>query len=682
MRDPNAWEALLDRSINAFYEGEFAEGRLACDQLLCLPDLPHHVRAVTRTNQVHYAQQLQHLVPSYREAAIALPMAVDSTLSNPTMTTEGADWLVLYTISGPSAPPKGSTGDATGEVEVPTDCMLTRVNADLHVVAAPVRVVGAACVPGSSGSAPGHASYRHIARVGDMWVAAQATAPANAEAPGELALLEFVPGDPSFRSERPLFVMHARAMPCWMPVTRPASISLVDLHGATSALEIDPSPSALTLTAFHDAPYVMNTLSGVSQWVNLDDGFICLAQDAVVWDDGEQTRLYRAVRCDDTFRITHVSHPFRVHESATEVAGLAILDGVVAFTFVIEGRALHIATVDIADFTALLQPVPVVAPMGPFAFPMPDGLLAVLERWAPASAPDPGDVRVDALPVLRPETIIERLQSDDAAITPAPVQDPGRTMLQEPPTGGHAGRSEVYDEDFYAFLDETSHTSAQAVVPFVMELVRPRSVVDLGCGTGVWLAAFAEHGVKDILGVDGSWVPGHRLQIPQDTFTPHDLCRPLHLGRRFDLAVSLETAEHLAPECATTLVASLVRLAPVVVFSAAVPGQGGTDHRNLQWPRYWSELFAEYGFVTIDAIRPLICRRHDVAHWYVQNTFLFVDRLHAARDEILRAQYAAYGGAPFPWIHQDYWDGNAESVAREIRQVRATLYTPPDLPLP
>ena len=153
------------------------------------------------------------------------------------------------------------------------------------------------------------------------------------------------------------------------------------------------------------------------------------------------------------------------------------------------------------------------------------------------------------------------------------------------------------------------------------------------------------------------------------------------LGRRFDLAVSLETAEHLAPECATTLVASLVGLAPAVLFSAAVPGQGGTDHRNLQWPRYWSELFADHDFVTIDAVRPLLCRRSEVAHWYVQNTFLFVDRRHAARDEILRSLHAAHGGPPFPWIHQDYWDGPADSFAREMRHVRAALFTPVDLTL-
>ena len=102
--------------------------------------------------------------------------------------------------------------------------------------------------------------------------------------------------------------------------------------------------------------------------------------------------------------------------------------------------------------------------------------------------------------------------------------------------------------------------------------------------------------------------------------------RPLALGRSFDLAVALEIAEHLPDSAAECFVESLTGLAPAVLFSAAIPGQGGTGHLNERWPEYWSRLFAAAGFDPIDALRPRIWHDERVEVWYAQNTFLYVAR--------------------------------------------------------
>jgi SAM-dependent methyltransferase len=127
---------------------------------------------------------------------------------------------------------------------------------------------------------------------------------------------------------------------------------------------------------------------------------------------------------------------------------------------------------------------------------------------------------------------------------------------------------------FDAHRDGARH-SARAIVPLVLRLVRAGSVIDVGCGQGTWLAVFAEHGAADVTGVDGDSVDRDRLEIPADRFRGHDLARPLSVGRTFDLAVSLEVAEHLPAASADDFVASLAHLAPVVLFSAAAPYQGG-----------------------------------------------------------------------------------------------------------
>src|SRR3981081_11169 len=136
------------------------------------------------------------------------------------------------------------------------------------------------------------------------------------------------------------------------------------------------------------------------------------------------------------------------------------------------------------------------------------------------------------------------------------------------------------------FFRHPAQRSADAIVPVVIDLVRPRSVVDIGCGTGTWLAAFRRDGVPDVFGIDGDWAPRDRLQLTGGQVAHHDPSQPLDLGRRFDLAICLEVAEHLPAASADALVALLTRHAPVVLFSAAIPGQGGTGHVNEQRPVY------------------------------------------------------------------------------------------------
>ena len=143
----------------------------------------------------------------------------------------------------------------------------------------------------------------------------------------------------------------------------------------------------------------------------------------------------------------------------------------------------------------------------------------------------------------------------------------------------------------------------KAIVPLVRDLVPARTVVDVGCGRGAWLRTFKAHGAETISGYDGAYVDPAKLLIPRDAFTAIDLSAPLAIIGRYDLAVCLEVGEHLPQRSARPLIQTLCQLAPAILFSAAVPGQGGTHHINEQWPHYWAHLFEERGFVRLDPIR-------------------------------------------------------------------------------
>ncbi|HUD71741.1 MAG TPA: methyltransferase domain-containing protein [Dongiaceae bacterium] len=183
-----------------------------------------------------------------------------------------------------------------------------------------------------------------------------------------------------------------------------------------------------------------------------------------------------------------------------------------------------------------------------------------------------------------------------------------------------------YSDDFYRHRDATTRHSAERIVPLVLDLVPARSVVDVGCGVGTWLSIFLRHGVPEVRGYEGTWLDPSRLVVAREFVTQGDLQVPINAGRRFDLAMSLELAEHLPAACAPGFVESLTRLAPAVLFSAAIPGQGGTHHVNEQWPRYWIDLFAPHGFLAIDCIRAAVWQDEQVLWWYAQNTFLMVHR--------------------------------------------------------
>jgi len=195
-----------------------------------------------------------------------------------------------------------------------------------------------------------------------------------------------------------------------------------------------------------------------------------------------------------------------------------------------------------------------------------------------------------------------------------------------------------YTRQFYEEHRAGAEQSARVILPLVLDLLHPQSVLDVGCGDGNWLSVFRDLGVGDILGIDGDYVQRDLLQIPSERFRPMDLAKPFSVGRTFDLAVSLEVAEHLPASSATGFVRSLTEAAPAVLFSAAIPNQGGENHVNEQWPEFWASLFRQNGFVAIDAFRRRVWHNDAVDWWYAQNILLFVRIGVAEQNPPLKAE--------------------------------------------
>ena len=237
----------------------------------------------------------------------------------------------------------------------------------------------------------------------------------------------------------------------------------------------------------------------------------------------------------------------------------------------------------------------------------------------------------------------------------------------------------VYSPLFFSTHCDGSLRSAQIILPIVFELIQPLSVVDIGCGVGTWLSAAQQLGITRCVGMDGSYVSTDMLQIDRTQFQAVDLSNSLPVSGRFDLAICLEVAEHLPGSIAPRLVKDLTRLAPAVLFSAAIPGQTGLGHINEQWQGYWVQLFQSCGYVAIDCIRPRVWDNLEVDYWYAQNAFLMADAEYVRQNPGLLAAHEKTTG-PFSVVHPNTLNHRCSQIQHmELRGVGSWLREGPSV---
>ncbi len=193
----------------------------------------------------------------------------------------------------------------------------------------------------------------------------------------------------------------------------------------------------------------------------------------------------------------------------------------------------------------------------------------------------------------------------------------------------------TFDPAIYELIRAGAVASAERVVPLVREYVAPETVIDVGGGEGWWAREFAKGGAQTIV-LDES-VDVYRFEqfdhesgggrvdfFPANLAAPHRSLVPDVMERApYDLALCLEVAEHLPASAGAGLIEFLCDLAPVIRFSAAIPGQGGHGHLNEQWPGYWADLFLARGLVCTEELRWEFWDDARVEPWYAQNLLIF-----------------------------------------------------------
>lgn len=208
----------------------------------------------------------------------------------------------------------------------------------------------------------------------------------------------------------------------------------------------------------------------------------------------------------------------------------------------------------------------------------------------------------------------------------------------------------TFTPDVYEQIREGARRSARVIVPLVHDLFEPNTVADVGCGEGWFAREFAAHGCS-VTAFDESVQAGFTQQVGEGSVTFRNArldegdawaCHVANLygetPDHFNLVLCLEVAEHLPPGAADAFITTLCALAPIVVFSAAIPGQGGHGHLNEQPPAYWVGRFNQHGFEVSGELRWHLWGAADVEPWYQQNLLVAVHR-----DRLLSDRARNYG---------------------------------------
>lgn len=180
-----------------------------------------------------------------------------------------------------------------------------------------------------------------------------------------------------------------------------------------------------------------------------------------------------------------------------------------------------------------------------------------------------------------------------------------------------------YDKEFYKVVEKLGNDE-EIIIPKIVQWLSPKSVVDFGCGEGIWLREILrQDGKIDILGIDGSYIDQKRLKISKDKFMAADLRQEVMLKRKFDLAISTEVAEHIEEKYTDVFMDNLTKASDQVLFSAAVPGQTGIHHVNEQWQSYWVKKFEDRGYYCDYSVRNYFWNEMKINSWRKQNLMFF-----------------------------------------------------------
>jgi glycosyltransferase involved in cell wall biosynthesis len=177
--------------------------------------------------------------------------------------------------------------------------------------------------------------------------------------------------------------------------------------------------------------------------------------------------------------------------------------------------------------------------------------------------------------------------------------------------------SDVID---YDQIESEEKPFADRLATWIKENINPKKVVDIGCGPGTYVYSLRDNNVNAY---------GYDID---DRVDGKDYLKKLSLfevNDKSDVVICLEVAEHIETSLSDSIVDSIIRNVNddgMIIWTAAIPGQGGVGHINCQTKEYWEEKFISRGFYrdcTIENNLLEYIRSGPYMGWFLQNLMVF-----------------------------------------------------------
>lgn len=185
---------------------------------------------------------------------------------------------------------------------------------------------------------------------------------------------------------------------------------------------------------------------------------------------------------------------------------------------------------------------------------------------------------------------------------------------------------ESYTVKYYQSINRTEKEQANALAIGIRKKYNPQSIIDIGCGPGLYLSPFTDiiH-----LGVDISFeaIDDKVRKISKDNFRVTNITLPTFtVPIKYDVALCLEVLEHIGMEHMEQTIKNLTSVSDRLIISIAQPGQAGLNHVTLQPYSYWEDLFKRNRFMRdyydeYDLLLPISQVPHTI--WIIRNLMVF-----------------------------------------------------------
>jgi hypothetical protein len=185
----------------------------------------------------------------------------------------------------------------------------------------------------------------------------------------------------------------------------------------------------------------------------------------------------------------------------------------------------------------------------------------------------------------------------------------------------------MYDRDFHKSIENDETPQAIRLAEYIKEHLSPTCFFDFGCSTGTYLYQIKKH-LPNIISVGFEFSDEAVQHAVCSDIIQHDLTTPLTISKSpRTLGLCLEVLEHIEDIHWKSVLENITKNCDRVIFSAAVPGQGGVGHINCRLKIVWIKRFHELGWVVdLDGTNHLLNYMKNGYHmgWFANNAMVLI----------------------------------------------------------